>query len=398
MYTPQFSTRITNTSGNIIREVLKLAEQSHIISFAGGFPSPKSFPVEQVKQVIDELLLSSGPEILQYGSSEGYPAFREYLSTWLTERGIAATPDEVLITSGAQQVIDYMAKAFLNPGDGVIVENPTYLAALNVFKSYEAQLIPVSGDANGINLEELERAAASGKAKMVYLVPTFANPTGATTPIENRKKIVEILEKYNLIMLEDDPYSRLRYSGTPVPAVKTFDKEGHVVYTSSFSKLISPGMRVGFVTARHDILRKLVLGKQCTDVHTNNLGQRVVYEFCRRGILEPHIEKIIAQYRMQRDLMLEMCEQHMPKETTWNVPEGGLFLWLTLPAGISTTDLLPVAIEREKVAFIPGKPFYADGSGENSMRLNFSNASPEGITEGMKRLGGIIKETLKNSK
>ena len=395
MNTPQFSTRIMNTSGNVIREVLKLAEQSHIISFAGGFPSPNSFPVTQVNEIINDLLQKSGPEILQYGSSEGFPAFREYLATWLTGQGIAATPDEILITSGAQQVIDYMAKAFLNPGDGVIVENPTYLAALNVFKSYEAQVIPVSGDANGINLAELEKAAASGKAKMVYLVPTFANPTGVTMPVENRKKIIEILEKYGLILLEDDPYSRLRYSGTPVPAIKTFDKNGHVVYTSSYSKLISPGMRVGYVTARHDILRKLVLGKQCNDVHTNNIGQRVVFEFCRRGILEPHIEKIIAQYRMQRDLMLEMCQQHFPKEATWNVPEGGLFLWLALPAGINTTDLLPIAIEREKVAFIPGKPFYADGSGENSMRLNFSNASPEGITEGMKRLGGIIKEVLK---
>lgn len=396
MNTPQFSTRIMNTSGNVIREVLKLAEQSHIISFAGGFPSPNSFPVQQVNVIINELLQKSGPEILQYGSSEGFPAFREYLATWLTGQGIAATPDEVLITSGAQQVIDYMAKAFLNPGDGVIVENPTYLAALNVFKSYDAQVIPVNGDANGINLAELEKAAASGKAKMVYLVPTFANPTGVTMPVENRKKVVEILEKYGLIMLEDDPYSRLRYSGTPVPAVKTFDKNGHVVYTSSFSKLISPGMRVGYVTARLDILRKLVLGKQCNDVHTNNIGQRVVFEFCRRGILEPHIEKIIAQYRMQRDLMLEMCQQHLPKETTWNVPEGGLFLWLALPGGISATDLLPIAIEREKVAFIPGKPFYADGSGDSSMRLNFSNASPEGITEGMKRLGGIIKEALNN--
>ena len=242
MNTPQFSTRIMNTSGNVIREVLKLAEQSHIISFAGGFPSPNSFPVTQVNEIINDLLQKSGPEILQYGSSEGFPAFREYLATWLTGQGIAATPDEILITSGAQQVIDYMAKAFLNPGDGVIVENPTYLAALNVFKSYEAQVIPVSGDANGINLAELEKAAASGKAKMVYLVPTFANPTGVTMPVENRKKIIEILEKYGLILLEDDPYSRLRYSGTPVPAIKTFDKNGHVVYTSSYSKLISPGI------------------------------------------------------------------------------------------------------------------------------------------------------------
>ncbi|HAH96399.1 MAG TPA: aminotransferase [Firmicutes bacterium] len=396
MSVPQFSTRIMNTSGNVIREVLKLAEQSHIISFAGGFPSPNSFPVTQVNEIINELLQKSGPEILQYGSSEGFPAFREYLAAWLTGQGITATPDEVLITSGAQQVIDYMAKAFLNPGDGVIVENPTYLAALNVFKSYEAEIIPINGDANGVNLVELEKAAASGKAKMVYLVPTFANPTGVTTPVESRKKIVEILDKYGLIMLEDDPYSRLRYSGNPLPAVKSFDKTGNVVYTSSFSKLISPGMRVGYVTARHDILRKLVLGKQCTDVHTNNIGQRVVFEFCRRGILEPHIEKIIAQYKKQRDLMLDMCKQHLPAETTWNVPEGGLFLWLTLPGGINTTDLLPIAIEREKVAFIPGKPFFADGSGENSMRLNFSNASPEGIAEGMKRLGGVIKEILKN--
>lgn len=398
MEQPRFANRVKSMSGSIIREVLKLTEQSDIISFAGGFPSPEAFPVEQVKQITMDLLKKNGPEILQYSSSEGYPPFRQYLADYLTSQGMKASADDVLVISGSQQAIDYTTKAFIDPGDGVIVESPTYLAALNVFRSYEANLIPIQSDEQGVDVDAIERAAAQGNAKMVYLVPTFANPSGRTLSLERRKRLVEILEKHNLVMLEDDPYGRLRYSGEPLPTVKSLDPYGNVVYAASFSKLISPGMRVGYVTARPDILKKLVLGKQCTDVHTNNFGQRIVYEFCRRGLLEPHIEQIKRLYREQRDLMLKMCKEHLPAEATWTVPEGGLFLWVTLPEAVSTTDLLQTAIERERVAYIPGQPFFADNSGANTMRLNFSNASKQQIVEGMTRLGGIIREALKEKK
>lgn len=395
---PRFAHRVSSMSGSIIREILKLAEQSQIISFAGGFPSPDSFPVTQIAELTAELLAKSGPEVLQYGSSEGYPPFREYIAGCLNQQGIAAKADEVLVISGSQQAIDFTAKAFVDPGDSVIVECPTYLAALNVFRSYEANFVCIPSDENGLDMDALEKAAAQKKAKLLYLVTTFANPTGRTLTLERRKRLVEILEKYQLVMLEDDPYGRLRYSGEPVPTVKSLDPHGNVIYAASFSKLISPGMRVGYVTAQPDILRKLVLGKQCTDVHTNNLGQRIVYEFCRRGLLEPHIRKIIRMYREKRDLMLQLCEKYLPDGSTWTTPEGGLFLWVTLPEGISTTELLPVAIEREHVAFIPGQPFFADGTGANTMRLNFSNASLEQIREGMRRLGGVVREAVTNSK
>lgn len=395
MEQPRFAHRVSNMSGSIIREILKLAEQSQIISFAGGFPSPDSFPVDLVRKLTSELLKKNGPEILQYSSSEGYPPFRQYVADTLTRQGMPSEADDVLIISGSQQAIDFTAKAFIDPGDTVLVESPTYLAALNVFRSYEANLVGIPSDENGVDIDALEKAASAGKAKLVYLVTTFANPTGRTLSLERRKKLVDILEKYQLVMLEDDPYGRLRYSGEPLPTVKSLDPHGNVIYSASFSKLISPGMRVGYVTARPDILRKLVLGKQCTDVHTNNLGQRIVYEFCRRGLLEPHIEKIKKAYREKRDCMLQLCERHFPQGTTWSVPEGGLFLWVTLPEGISATELLPIAIEREHVAFIPGQPFFADGSGTNTMRLNFSNASLQQINEGMRRLGGVVQEAMK---
>jgi len=390
-----FAERLENMSGNVIREILKLIAQPDMISFGGGMPSADAFPMEDVKKIMNDIINTSGTDLLQYSSSEGYGPLREYIAGWLAGKGIKALPEEVLILSGSQQGIDLAAKSFINTGDRVIVENPTYLAALQIFKTYQAQFTIADVDDEGINIESLKKALESDaeRNKLLYLVPTFQNPTGLTMSAKRRQEVMELVSNYEITVIEDDPYGSLNYSGEKIPALKSFEKDGQTVYLGSFSKIISPGLRVGYAVAPKEILNKMIIGKQATDVHTSNLSQMIVYEFCRRGLLDQHIAKINAVYKEKRDLMLKCMEEYFPANVEWTNPVGGLFIWAELPQGVSTVKLLEEAV-KEKVAFIPGNSFFATGGGENTMRLNFSNASSEDIEKGIKKLGGVIGKFL----
>lgn len=390
----RFARRMEGMSGNVIREILKLTQSSDVISFAGGLPSPESFPADALRQVAAETFSGDLTALLQYSTSEGYPPLREFIAAWVKRTGITAQADDVLILTGSQQGIDLACKALLDPGDVVLVEEPTYLAALQILQLYQAKVVPVRGDASGMDMEALDRAIAEHRPKMIYVIPTFRNPSGETWSQERREQLARRAESAGIYVVEDDPYGALRYEGEPLPSVKSFDAAGRVVYLGSFSKIVSPGLRLGFAIAPPRLLRNMVIGKQATDVHTSNLSQRLVYAFAASGGLEPHIERVSAIYKEKRDVMLQAIERSFPKGANWTRPEGGLFIWVQLGGGVSTEKLLPVAVEKERVAFIPGTPFFVDGSGENTMRLNFSNATIADIQEGIARLGRVLERAL----
>ncbi|MGI6574805.1 MAG: PLP-dependent aminotransferase family protein [bacterium] len=393
-----FARRLASMSGSVIREILKLTQQPDMISFAGGLPSPDSFPREELTEIVTEIIAQKGSSVLQYGTTEGYQPLREFIADWVKERGIEADPSEVLIISGSQQGLDLMGKAFIDPGDNVLVEDPTYLAALQIFTAYEANFTSIPTDNLGPIPAKIKEVAQGNKInKLIYLIPTFQNPTGITMPVERRQEVVSVAEELGLVLMEDDPYGELRYSGEPVPALKSFDTKGSVVYLGSFSKIISPGLRVGYIIGNQEIIRKLTIGKQTVDLHTSNLSQAIVYEYCSRGLLPKHLAKIRAQYKEKRDLMLKLLEENFPPEVTWTKPEGGLFLWMELPQGISTTELLKEAI-KEKVAFIPGDSFFPHGGGSNTIRLNFSNATKNDLEQGITRMAKVTKQFLSRQK
>ncbi|MDW7730319.1 MAG: PLP-dependent aminotransferase family protein [Bacillota bacterium] len=390
---PAFSKNIAKLSGNVIREILKLTQQPDIISFAGGMPPDDSFPIEALKDISSKVIDKYGSSIFQYGTSEGFMPLREFIVTWMAAKGVNTVIEEVLITSGSQQGIDLLSKVFIDSGDGVILENPTYLAAIQIFNLYGARFSPGESDDLGFIPQSLNKAIENNISKLLYLVPSFQNPTGISLARERRQELAELLSRFDIVMIEDDPYGDLRYSGEAIIPVKSFDKDRRIVYLGSFSKTISPGLRVGFAVGPKDIIRKMVIGKQASDVHSCNLAQAMIYEFCAQGLLKPHIESLIVNYRKKRDLMLKMINKYFPPSTSWTIPEGGLFIWAKLPDGASASDLFKLAIE-EKVAFIPGNNFYASGGGENSLRLNFSNASEEQIEDGINRLGRALDKYL----
>ena len=385
-------------SGNVIREILKLTQSSDVISFAGGLPSPESFPAEALRQIASDIF-SAGDlvSVLQYATSEGYPPLREFLAGWVKRNGIEAQADDVLILTGSQQGIDLACKALLNPGDVVLVEEPTYLAVLQILHLYEAKVVPVPGDSSGMDMEALDRAIAEHRPKMIYVIPTFRNPSGETWSYERREQLARRAAEAGVYVIEDDPYGALRYDGEHMPAVKAFDQAGRVIYLGSFSKIVSPGLRVGWAVASPRVLRSMVIGKQATDVHTSNLSQRMVYAFAASGGLEPHIRRVSAIYKEKRDVMLRAIERSFPKGATWTRPDGGLFIWARLGEGYSTEKLLPIAVEQERVAFIPGTPFFADGSGADTMRLNFSHAKIADIEDGIARLGRVLQRAMANA-
>lgn len=388
-----FADRMHGVSGNVIREILKLTQTSDVISFAGGLPSPDSFPAEDLKLLLQQSFDDSFDSLLQYSTSEGYPPLREYLASWVVERGIKATPDEVAILAGSQQGIDLACKAFINAGDTVLVERPTYLAALQIFSLYQANVVSVPGDSDGMDPAALEEAIKKHRPKMLYVIPTFRNPSGETWTGERRQQIAQIAADANVVVIEDDPYGLLRYSGQPTHALKAYDTVGNVIYLGSFSKIVSPGLRIGYAIASPDVLRRMIIGKQATDVHTNNLGQYLVNAFCRSPRFSAHLQQACENYGQKRDRMLQNLEAHFPEGVEWTRPEGGLFLWVTLPEEVNTEELLEQAVE-EKVAFIPGTPFYTDGSGHNSMRLNFSNATFQEIDDGIERLAKVLAQAM----
>jgi 2-aminoadipate transaminase len=372
--------------GNAIREIFKLLADKSIISFAGGWPALDALPAADIARLAGKV---ANGAVIQYGATDGMADYLEAGLKYVARRGVVAARDNIIAVSGGQQGIDLLVKAFVNKGDVVLVEDPTYLAVLHILKSYEANPVGVSSGANGIDIADLEQKIVKFKPKMLYLVPTFSNPTGVTLSAEKRAKIAEITAKYGVIVLEDDPYAELRYSGEAVPALKSFDKAGNIVYVTSFSKIISPGLRAGLTVADPAIIRKLTIGKQATDVHTSNLSQAIVAEYLKEGGLSAHLSKIIPAYKAKRDAMLGAMDKYFPKSVQYTRPEGGMFIFCRLTDGRDAKALLMEAV-KSKVAYVPGTNFYADGSGADTFRLNFSSVSVEQIEAGIKALGSLI--------
>lgn len=389
----QFADRFEGITGSAIREILKLLNRPGMISFGGGNPAASALEEDVISEIAQTVLAKNGKAILQYGATDGYQPLREALSDWLTGFGFRAQPEEILPITGSTQGVDLLAKALINPGDVVLVENPSYLGTLQALRLYQAKLVPVPTDEGGIIVEELERLMRQHRPKMLYVIPTFQNPTGITLSPERRPRIAELAAKYGVLTLEDDPYRDLRYEGEELPAIKSFDAEGWVAHLSSFSKIISPGLRCGALTCRPDLLRKAVIGKQSTDVHTSTLTQAVVAEYLRQGRLPAHIAAIRESYAAQMRAMLDLLAT-FPEGTRYTRPQGGLFLWAQLPGGLDAEALLRTAIERN-VAFVPGTHFYCEGGHTDTLRLNFSNSSLEQIGIGMYTLREVVAESLK---
>ncbi|MDI6770494.1 MAG: PLP-dependent aminotransferase family protein [Anaerolineales bacterium] len=405
MQTPweyRYANRTQRMGSSIIRELLKWTEQPDIISFAGGLPAPEVFPVKQFKEACNTILDEFGAQALQYSTTEGYRPLREMIARHATRFGIEIIPDNILITSGSQQALDFIGRVFINQGDHIVVESPTYLGALQAWNAYGAQYISVPSDENGMIVDELEKALRVGP-KFIYVLPNFQNPAGTTLSLERRKQLVELADRYGVPIIEDDPYGQLRYEGEHLPSVVTLDSQyrgdngsytGNVIYLSTFSKILAPGIRLAWVVAPQEVIRKLVMAKQAADLHTATFNQMVAYEVGKHGFLDEHVKFIRATYKERRDVMLDTMEEVFPPGVRWTHPQGGMFLWGILPPGMDAAEVLKIAIQK-KVAFVPGGSFHPNGGGENTMRINFSFSSPEVIREGITRLGLLLRELVK---
>lgn len=389
----KWSDRVAHLEGNAIREIFKLLANPEVISFAGGLPAKEGIPTEILRGISQELLCGDlGYKILQYGATEGWQPLFESGAAYLEDSGIyGANPTNMLLISGGQQGIDLTFKTFINKGDAILFENPTYLAALHIAKTYEAKLIGVDADDGGLSLTDLEEKIKRHNPKILYLVPNFSNPTGRTLSAEKRQAIAEMTAKYGVIVLEDDPYGKIRFEGEDVPSIKSFDKTGNVLYNTSFSKTVSPGLRVGIITGDSAIIRKLTIGKQATDVHTATLNQALVDVYLRRGLLYKTVNAVKPIYKEKKDAMIAAMERYFPKEIKFTRPEGGLFIWCEGAKTLDMASELMNVVKEKKVAYVAGDAFFADGSGKNTFRLNYSNASFEQIEKGIEGLGEYIK-------
>lgn len=398
----RYAHRMQRMTSSVIRELLKLTEQPDIISFAGGLPAPEVFPIQKFREACAYVLENLGPQSLQYGATDGYLPLREMIARHTSRFSAEVNADNILITSGSQQALDFIGRLFINRGDYIVLESPTYLGALQAWNAFGAQYIPVRSDEHGMVVDELEAALRIGP-KFIYVLPNFQNPGGSTLPLERRKQLVKIADKYGVPIIEDDPYGQLRYEGEHIPSIVSLDSEyrgpngghysGNVIYLSTFSKLLAPGLRLGWVVAPPEVIQKLAVTKQAADLHTSSFNQYVAYEVAKGGFLDEHVKLIRATYKERRDVMIEMMEEMFPSGVTWRKPHGGMFLWSVLPEGMDSSEMLKRAIER-KVAFVPGEPFHPNGGGKNTLRLNFSYSSPEIIREGMARLAETLKETV----
>ena len=391
----QFSNRMEQLKASEIREILKLTQQPDIISFAGGLPAPELFPVEEMEKISAKVLQEMGTQALQYSPTEGYDPLREKIASRMGKVGVDTNADEILIISGSQQGLDFSGKIFLNPGDVVVCESPSYLGAINAFKAYECQFLEIETDDNGMIMEDLEEKLAKNEnVKMIYVIPDFQNPSGRTWTLERRKRLLEIAAHYDLPIVEDNPYGELRFEGEIPPSLRSMDKDGRVVFLGSFSKTFCPGLRLGWVNASPELLEKYVFVKQGSDLQTSSMAQRELNMFMDDYDLDKHIEKIKHVYKKRRDLMMETIKNEFPKEAKYTYPEGGLFTWVELPEHINTRDLMVKAVEN-KVAFVPGGSFFPSGDKENAMRINYSNMPEDKIVEGITRLGALLREEMK---
>ncbi len=382
-----FARRFDGITGSAIREIFKLLARPGLISFAGGNPANDALPDLQCAEIAREVLMQDGKRILQYGATEGYPPFVESLQSELEKLLGNPVPKETLLpTTGSTQGMSLLCSALIDPGDVILVENPTFLGNMQILKLAQSKLVPVDSDQDGIRLDKLEEAVRAHHPKLLYTIPTFQNPSGVTLTLARRQAIAQMAATYGFLVAEDDPYRDLRYSGDPLPPIKTFDQTGQVVYLGSFSKTISPGMRVGYLAAQADILRKCTIAKQSADLHTPHLTQAMVDQYLRRGILKPHIQSILPGYAEKMNLMLQELAS-FPEGTRFEKPRGGLFIFVTLPEGFDATQSFQDAVQRG-VAYVPGTHFYPVGGHHNTLRLNFSNSTPEQIRQGM----GILRE------
>lgn len=384
------ASHVVDLETSIIREILKISSQPGVISFAGGLPAPEMFPLQDLARIACEVLEKYGAAAVQYSLSSGILPLRELIAKRASDQGIPTEASNLLVTAGAQQAIELVARAFVEPGDYILTENPTYVGAMQAFNYYRARYATVEMDSDGIITDQVAKVLKKYPIKLIYTVSNFQNPTGITMSQARRVELVELAAEHGIPIVDDNPYGDIRFTGQPVPTLKAMGGD-EVISLQTFSKVIAPGLRVGWMNGHKSIIAQFEKVKQCADLHTGTLVQYLIYEFVNQGLLEPHIEKIKADYRAKGELMLKTMEETFPSSITWTRPEGGLFLWVELPRGMSAKDLLPKAVEM-KVAYVYGEPMFPNGGGENTLRLNFSNATRENIVEGIKRLGRLFSE------
>ena len=401
----RFSTRSQHMRRSAVRELLKLTERPDMISFAGGLPAPELFPLEEIRAATAQVLATRGSRALQYGETEGVPELRDWIAARFRKPGLPITRSNVMIVTGGQQGLDLLGRVLLDPGDRVIVENPTYLALLSAWRPLGVEFLPAAADAEGIQVDSLATSLLQ-EPKLLYTIPNFQNPGGTTLSARRREALVEWARVHQVGLIEDDPYGELRFEGSTLPSLLSLDArhstsnqqegaslQGNVAYCGTFSKVLAPGLRVGWIIAPEELLEKLIQAKQATDLHTSSLSQHLCYQLLLDGVLERQIPRLRQAYGERRDTMLAALQRYFPAGIRWNKPDGGMFFLMTLPESMDAKDVLKEAIQHN-VAFVPGEEFHLHGQGRNTLRLNFSNASRERIEEGMKRLGAVIKKQM----
>ena len=393
----QFSARLSTFSSSAVREILKLTQKASIISFAGGLPAEEHFPVAAIGEAFDRVL-AAGNKALQYGLTEGYLPLRESICKWMTKKGVTVTPDDMLITTGSQQAIDLLTRIYIDPGDVILVESPTYLSALQVFRSYGAKLVSVKTDKDGMDLDDLALKLKQYKPKLVYVIPTFSNPTGNAWSLERRQGVLKLCRESDTLILEDDPYGELKFGDASVTYPSLFSLDQHpngscVVYTSTFSKTVAPALRTGWVMGDPEIIRHMARAKQAADLHSSSLDQQTLHQLMEHFDLAGHIEFVRKEYEKRMRQMADLLQEAAWPGVTWNEPKGGMFFWLEVPEPVNTSDLLKTAVDLG-VAFVPGVTFYAEESKTNNMRLNFTHNDAEATVRGMQRLSQAVNSVL----
>jgi 2-aminoadipate transaminase len=383
-----FAERMNNIPRSFIREILKVTAQPDIISFAGGLPNPLSFPAKEIREATLSLLTEESSSVLQYAVSEGYLPLREFLAKRYTDQGIPVSPDEILITNGSQQGLDLCGKIFLDKGDRVLLESPSYLGAIQAFSAYQPEFHSVTLQPDGVDTTELSEILWEHEIKLFYGIPNFQNPTGISYSEEKRKKTAELLQQHATIFIEDDPYGEIRFSGQHLPPIKKFLPD-QTILLGSFSKTIAPGLRMGWVVAKKEIIEKMIVAKQACDLHSNFLSQRIIHRLLSEHDMEWHILKITQLYSKQKDFMIDMIRKYFPEEIQYTNPEGGMFIWLTLPLYMDANELLEEA-SKQKIAFVPGQTFFLNRKGHNTIRLNFTNSGETEMEEGISKLGKLF--------
>ncbi|MCB0034087.1 MAG: PLP-dependent aminotransferase family protein [Anaerolineales bacterium] len=387
-----FASRMNQVHKSFIREILKVTADPEVISFAGGLPNANFFPVDEIAAAASKVLAADGVTVLQYATSEGHRPLREWIAQRYEADGVHVDPDEILITNGSQQGLDLIGKVLLNEGDTAIIEKPGYLGAIQTFSLYGVNFAPVDLLNDGLDVEQLQQLLQNQTAKLFYSVPNFQNPSGVSYTAETRAAVAELLQQHNVILVEDDPYGALRFTGQHQPLIRHYH-QGTSITLGSFSKIVSPGLRMGWIAAPRPIMDKLLIAKQASDLHSNYFTQRILFQYLQDNPLDEHIGRIRAFYGQQCEQMLELLAEHMPAGVTYTRPEGGMFVWVTLPQEITALDLFD-RVAAQKVVFVPGPAFYTDGTGAHTLRLNFSNADPDRMAEGIGRLGQVVKEMM----